>query len=60
MHRRLRATHNMPYAWAADRNGSHGEGFPAMFRGKSSMGRLFVYSLVAAFVLFDDDGMWRR
>ena len=47
----VRATHNMPYAWAADRNGSHGEGIAAMTRGKSSMGRPFVYSLVAAFVL---------
>ena len=42
--------HNMPHTWAAGRNGSHGEGIP-MARGRNSMGRLFVYSLVAAFVL---------
>ena len=45
------AAHNMLHTWAAGRNGSHREGFPAMIRGKSSMGRLFVYSLVAAFVM---------
>ena len=45
------AVHNMPHTWAAGRNGSHGEGITAMIRSKSSMGRLFVYSLVAAFVL---------
>ena len=45
------AVDTMPRTWAAGRNGSHGEGITAMTRGKSSMGRLFVYSLVAAFVL---------
>ena len=45
------AVHNMPHTWAAGRNGSHGERITAMIRGKSSMGRLFVYSLVAAFVM---------
>ena len=45
------AVHNMPHAWAAGRNGSHGEGITAMIRGIISKGRLFVYSLVAAFVL---------
>ena len=50
----------MPRTWAAGRNGSHGEGFPAMIGGIISKRRLIAYSLAAAFVMLDDDGLWRR